>query len=417
VPNRLVASARFGRETSLGQRSQGGLTWSCIDSLTALSQAEQELREFLEREVDEPHVMHDPRIIAAFLERESGRSRPLLLALRREGRLVAVAPLFVQEGRFSFRISVWKIARLRARILKCFGDALPVARGSDPREAAAVVLEALAGLKERFDYLHLEEMTLPNPLFDAAAEGRAPGGFRAVPTYLREEKSHFHLLARSFEEYEQSVGSKKRSDMKRATRSYRDKDGSVLGRVERVSSAAEVAPFLEAVDAIFRKTWQARVNGYRPRNNEAERRFYDRLAELGLLRCYLLRDAALNAVAFVTGFQAFGTYLLEDVGHDLDAHDTNPGVALFYFMLQDVYRTQPPRMLDFGFGDNRYKAALATGARPARPIFLAGRGWHRLFMRAQLGLDALEEWARARIRGSALEVKLRAWLKRGTVKG
>ncbi len=393
------------------------LSIECIESTEGLGRVEAELIEFLEQHVEEPDVMHDPRVITAFIHRESGRSSLLCLLLRRDGRLIGFAPCFVYKGRFSLKVSVLKVLRLKARVLKCCGNRLAIAREEEPSAVVREVFAALRGKASRFDYILLEELILPNPLHEAFVDQASVGGFRALPVRDREEKAHFHLLHSSFEAYQSSVGSKRRNDMKRSTRAYRAADG-VRGRVDCVTRAEDVEAFLEAVDRVSQNTWQSRLNGYVPRNTAAEREYHVRIAELGRLRGYVLREEDGKPVAFVTGQQANGTLLLEDVGYDMDARDSHPGVSLLYFLLQNLYESETkPRMLDFGYGDNRYKAALATGSRAATALYLATPGWYWLLMRAQPVLDALDATIRERIKRAGLESKVRGWLKRGRAAG
>jgi hypothetical protein len=361
--------------------------------------------------------MHHPRFILSFLEREQGKSALSLLLLRSRGRLVALAPFYVRQAHWSLRFSVLRLVNLRARVLKCFGDQFAFARSVTPGEVVRAAFAELSKKAADFDYLSLEEVILPSPLVDAFPDGNPFSGFRLFPL-RREEKAHVHALFESFEAYEKSIGSKRRNDMRRNSRAYRNQDGTILGRLDRITSPEQVGTFLDDVNRIYHNAWQSRITGHGPRNRSAEQQFYRAMARAGWLRCYLLRNLDGEAVAFVTGFQYRDRLTLEDIGYDLAARDTHPGVAMMYFMLRDLYRgANKPSILDLGYGDSRYKAALATDSRRARAYAVVRRPLFRALMSAQHVADSVETRVRQRIHAAGWETRVRGWLKRGSAGG
>lgn len=390
------------------------LSVDIIDTLEGLERVSDEWVAFLEGRAASYFVFQDPRAFAAFIDKERGRASPLVAIVRDGPAIVAVAPFFVFAGDFKIALSVLRLAKLPARMLKLQNDRFVFDRGTARGEVVRAVMAALEAERARFDFVVLPELTLPNEIVETfEAAGDRLGAFSMMPSTVSPEKAYAHRLAESYEAYLSTIGAKRRKNMRRDTKLWRgDKGKPGKGKIHKITRPEQVPAFLDQVDAIFQNTWQAKTFGVYKRNEPAFIHYLQTFARMGWLRSYLLERADGTPIAFVLGYQGAGTLHYEDIGYDLRFAGDHPGVALSYMMMEELYADDPPRLVDFGYGDNRYKEALSNEVSEARSIYLVASPRWRATILARRGLDRVYGEARRLVQRAGLETKMRDLLKR-----
>ncbi len=389
-----------------------------IDSVATLARVERPWIDFLARRAGEHTIFHDPRLFRAFIEKERGRSQPLCVLISRDGELACVAPFFTFDGRFKITVSVLSLAELPVRMLKLVGDSMVFARGVPKAELVREALLSLSERKDQFAYIALPELMLPNPIHNVLMQhGGQLDGFTLAASSSRAEKGHAHRMLDGYEAYQASLGAKKRKNIRRDTKPWSGAKGK--GRMVRITRPDQVKAFLDGVEHIYPRTWQGKTFGYYRRSAPSEVRYLTAFAELGWLRCYLLELFDGTPVAFVIGYQgptgadgAGGRFHYEDIGYDLAFASDHPGVALSYMMMDDLYRERPPELVDFGYGDNRYKEALSNEHRQARSLYLVASPRWRATLAAQRGLDRVYLEAKRFAQRAGIEARVRDIIKR-----
>ncbi|MSP61009.1 MAG: GNAT family N-acetyltransferase [Myxococcales bacterium] len=335
---------------------------------------------------------------------------PCIVVARRGGRIRALAPFRLEATRFHLRFSVLRVGSLPMRALKLAGDRLIVARGEDVGACHAAIFAAIAASKIGFDLVALESVTVPGDLWDFFATPAGP--FRLIPAAARMQKVRQLRLDGTFDDYLAAMNAKTRMKFRRRTRKFR-KDFDEQVELRSVTRAEDVRPFLDAVDAIFPSTWQARVSGTRPRNGATDVASLEEIARRGWLRSYLLFCRA-RPVAFVLGYQYHGVYHHDETGYDqaLSAH--GPGTVLNQLLVEELFARDRPRLLDFGFGDNEYKRILGNVEHDACAAWLVADLRWRALIGLQRGINGVYDRVRSELVRRGLDARVRDLLKRRT---
>ncbi|MEM1032110.1 MAG: GNAT family N-acetyltransferase [Myxococcota bacterium] len=373
-----------------------------VDTIAGLERVEAEWLDLFRRS-DERYLPQDPRVLRAFFASEGGRSHPLVVMLRERGQLVCVAPFFTWRGGFRFSASLVTLAEVPARMLKLASERMVYARDADREGCCVAALTAVRDYRDRYDFMVLPELTLPSTIVDVLH--RAP--WTALEIRGKRDRAYRHDLGESHEAFLASLSRKRRKNIRRDTKSWRT---ATFRRIER---ADEVEGFLTAVAAISRHSWQGQNFGMWSEARHASYLGYlQAFAEGGWLRSYLLEDASGAPMAFIMGWQGYGTLHYEEIGFDGRHRDAAPGIAATHLMMEDVYAHRPPRTVDFGYGDNRYKEVVANVTLETQPLHLFDRRRWRVAFATQRKIDALAEHARRVAAERGLEDRLRDLLKR-----
>lgn len=273
------------------------------------------------------------------------------LTLRRDGRLVGLAPLFV----YTDPASGTRQVTLLGNGITDHLDILTVPELA--RENAAAVLEHLAAERESWDRCDLRDLPAASPL------ARAP-----LPAPLREEITEEEpcptlALPRSVEQLAGAIPAR----MLEKLRYYRrraEKEGEV--RFE-AAGPAEVEAAMETLMSLHRARWaargeagvlaDARVVGF---HREVARGF----AERGWLRLYLMRVGGRVAAAHY-GFLARGCACYYLGGFDPDLDHLSPGSLVLLHAVEEAVR-EGARVFDFLRGREPYKYAWSAEDRAQR---------------------------------------------------
>lgn len=375
-----------------------------IDSSEGLERVEEEWLDLFTRS-DEHYIHQDPRLLRAFFVSERGRSHPLVVLLRDGGRLVCIAPFFTWKGAFQFAASVVTLAKIPARMLKLTCERMVYDREVDKRRCTIEAMHAVKAYRDRYDYMVLPELTLPSNVLDVLDEVE----WTALELRGKRDSSYRHnLLFETHDEFLSSLSRKRRKNIRYDTRDWRDSPFT------RVTKEEQVDGFLDAVAAISEHSWQGKtLDSWTDRRHESYRGYLKAFANLGWLRCYLLENDAKEPMAFIMGFQGYGTLHYEEIGFDGRHRDSAPGIAATHLMMEDLYAENRPRTIDFGYGDNRYKEVIANEVLETRPLHLLDRRRWRAAFATQRGIDQLTEHARRLAAEHGVEDRLRDFLKRG----
>jgi hypothetical protein len=137
----------------------------------------------------------------------------------------------------------------------------------------------------------------------------------------------------------------------------------------------DVPGFLRKVDEVWDQSWKVRRLSKRIKTDAIACAYWQRVAAMGLLRAYTLEVEG-KPIAFRRGVQRDGTLYFDQSAYveALEAH--SPGTVLTSEVLSDVIANNPPRLVDFGYGDihhkkffcNRYTMSGALVIVPRRAL-------------------------------------------------
>jgi CelD/BcsL family acetyltransferase involved in cellulose biosynthesis len=219
------------------------------------------------------------------------------------------------------------------------------------------------------------------------------------------EKIYRIQMVPSYDEWLKSLPRKRRQNLSWQVRKF---NRSVEGPVTlwAVNSEENVCSYLDMLNRLYPVTWQAKNFGKWKRNRINEIEYFTSVAQTGSLRAYMLMDGN-RAVAFLIGFQYAGTYYYEEIGYDPDYSHLGPGNVLNTLFIEDLYKTETPMLLDFGFGENTYKKVLSNLEVDADRLSLVKDKKWLLLNLGQRILLLFYSWVREMIKGFRVE----RWLK------
>jgi hypothetical protein len=152
----------------------------------------------------------------------------------------------------------------------------------------------------------------------------------------------------------------------------RRKAGKLEHRLVRYTSPQEVPAFFEKAYQVSQTSWQTKRLGLRVGNDPQTCAVWSRVAALGGFRSYTL-DHDGRPVAFVLGTCYNGFYRYEEVAYDQAYAQYSPGTVLLFKLIEDLIGCDPPRVLDFGFGEAEYKRLFATAEVRTGQVLLVRR--------------------------------------------
>lgn len=368
-----------------------------------------EWREFLAHAAPAPVFYQDPDVIRLFLEQQGPAVQPRLIVLRCGGRVVGLAPCFVEKARYRMRLSVLTLFTLPFRRLKVFGDTLLTARGENEADLLERLLEALRSLRREVDVVYLETLRMEGPLW-SLLQREGSGQLRLMVSSPEPQVVREIRFGGSFDAYYASRPKKARNNYQWRLRKF-EREAPGPPELARVTDPEQVPEFLAELDHLFNRTWQARSFGRRRRDGAEDLRYFTGLAELGLLRSYVLRSAG-KPLAYVVGFQYGGRFHHEETGYDQDFAALAPGTILNYSLVRDLFEHRKPEVLDFGHGENTYKKVLGTDEYPVCSAYLVPRNRWRPVLQTQQALNAAYLGIRSALTRYGLDTAVRRAVKR-----
>lgn len=380
---------------------------STIRSREELTRFLPEWREFLASGVQGTHFHNDPVNVEFTLESQRNLA-PLFVVVRRQGRIVCLAPFYISRQRFKLQMSVLTLGSLPIRMLKLFGDRILYANDCPVRDCFDAVLAELRRQRRQFGLIFLYNVNSAEALGQYCAELSSRGGpFRPVLASAAVEKVHQVRIDSTHEAYMASLTPSTRQELRRKTRRLLNDN---CGQLVKVTRPEQVPEFLDQLDRVFRETWQAKTFGYQSRNTDQQRQHLERFAAHGWLRSYILLQNG-QPIAFELGYQYGGVYYGEECGFDPAKSSLGPGSVLLHLVIEDLFKEDRPRLLDFGLGDAVYKRSFANSEHEAASMHLASWNIWRCLLALQSGLNSLSAGVRALLVKSRLDGLVRRLLK------
>jgi hypothetical protein len=204
-----------------------------------------------------------------------------------------------------------------------------------------------------FDVIDVEEIFIDSPLYKAVTSLGGP-----VIAWRASRKNRLWWFIRmpgSFDEYIAWLRKSARERIVRHCRSFERKnpDFRVMQRPE------EVEFFLRDAEKISRLTYQWKF-GEGVHNDENTRQELMRLAENGILRCYIVYLRG-NPCAFGWGKLSYGKFSFRYTGYDPQYRKLSPGTALMMRMIRELIENTNCKVFDFRWGgEDGYKSRLGN---------------------------------------------------------
>jgi CelD/BcsL family acetyltransferase involved in cellulose biosynthesis len=135
------------------------------------------------------------------------------------------------------------------------------------------------------------------------------------------------------------------------------------------------------------------------------------LAEHNWLRSYMLLIND-SPVAFFVGCQYNKAFEALEIGYDAEFSSLGVGSALSYMVIEDLYDSNKPAYLDFGFGENKYKSLICNHKSPASEAYITRTNMWGILVKLQIILSKLEKMTRSFLIQFHIDNSIRKILKR-----
>jgi hypothetical protein len=400
---------------SQGKLNIGERQVQVADSLDDLNMLMEEWTKFYSS-TKQRILMHDPKNILFELKRHKERYSPHCVIVWHHGDIECIAPFFLDTTDFRLMFSTLTLLSMRARLLRLFGGNFLFGERTVNFDCIDAVFHVIEMMRENFDILHLECVVTSSPLWGYCCNVERMKRLRLQSFSWSDgfDKIYRLKMPSSHEEWLKSLPRKRRQTFSWQTRKFEERvEGPV--RLWSVRVEDDVRPFLDTLDTLFQTTWQAKTFGYWKRNNSGEIEYFANMARNGVLRSYFLMEGN-RPVAFLVGFQFDGTYHYEEIGYDPNYAHLGPGGVLNSLVMKELYATETPSLIDFGFGENTYKKVLSNIEVDADRLSIVGTKKWLILMQAQWVLLLFYRWARKLIKESRAERWLKKFLKTRTFK-
>jgi CelD/BcsL family acetyltransferase involved in cellulose biosynthesis len=321
--------------------------------------------------------------------------------------LAGVTSFMKRRWSWEGRLGYWRVARFPVQLVDLCGEELLAPDDPKAQEALLIAVDEAA----RPHLVFLESVRLHSPLWRllrSSVEIR-----RRFWVYLPNGITPRRIveLSGSFDDYLAKFSSRTRANFRNKIKKLERACGEL--RLWRVTRREELASFLDQVSLLSRRSWQGRRLGQLVGATDEDRERLALCADQGWLRSYLL-SAAEQPLSFAIGYQASGTYFYARPGYDPAFGHLRVGTVLLYKILEDLTGFDAARRLDFGYGDNEYKAIFANHTHEEANVYLVRRspymgvalatvkGLSGLAAGVRWGLDRLRlrEVVRRRLRGA-----------------
>lgn len=378
--------------------ASGARRVTIIRSTAELARLLPEWRAFANCRAHESRLFQDPDLVHVAASMDQGRTQLCVVVIREGGELTCVAPCYIEERTMTLRLSLFPVARWRARCLRAFGDRFVFDRAASLEERIeqiGLVFEALGAAPDlRFDLALFQNVAVPGPLWACVDSPARRGPLVPFVASRTCDRVHRLRLPADWDRYVSSMGRKTRNTLKRRdARLSAAFDHDVA--LTRVTEEAQVPWLLDTIADLYPRTWQGggAHRRFQRRRDPREPRWLAETARRGWLRAYVLSGRG-RPLAFVLGYQDRGVYYYEETGYDQAWAPLAPGTVLNWRLVADLFVWNKPDVVDFGFGDNQYKRVFGNEELLAGTLQLAQGSKACTIVAAQRALSAIEHGVR-----------------------
>lgn len=370
-----------------------------------------EIEFFLLNEAMGTFIQQNPYVLLAE-NRRNPKRKPWAVVIRKEDKIVAYAGGLIDNSPFPLSFSVFHVPGPRLRTLIFTGDTLVFSENCDKHRATHTFLSVLKEAMEYLDIIYLDQNQI-NPLVFDIIENRkkdTASCFSISRTSNKIEMISWHVLGKNYDDWLNSFNRKSKKRMSWELSRFKSRAPQPLA-VQRIIDECQVHRFMESVELIRADMWQTKTFGTSSIALHDNVLFFKTLARRKWLRSYLLTCAG-QPVAYELAVQYGDEVIFLERGYIQTLNKIGPGTFLTHFIIRDCYETDPPKKINFGYGENDFKKRLRNKTSDACCAYLTAPNSGRVLVRSQMALSMIELWISDVLVKMKLDQRVRRLLKR-----
>jgi len=224
------------------------------------------------------------------------------------------------------------------------------------------------------------------------------------------QKCHTHFLAETFEDF---LKSKSRSTRQKLSSSVRKTQKAFEGRLSLrcYRDVADVEDFYNKALSVWKNSWHGRVG----ESKLPDLKFLKLMADYGWLRSYILMDGEVP-LSYALTFQYKGVIVFHITAYDEKFAVHSPGTVMIYLYFEDMYKTDKPKAIDFGFGHSTYKDIFCNYSETQGDLWFAVTLFGSIVTNLTHVCDEAFAKSKALLKDTNVLNKVKSLLRNGKVK-
>ncbi|MCX6922468.1 MAG: GNAT family N-acetyltransferase [Verrucomicrobia bacterium] len=323
-----------------------------IHEAKAILQAQDVVHDWsnLLRTLDHVNGIYGSPLWLAHLADGGANKAGALLARDHRGSFAGIVPFCRRQSILRFDIAGRLLASKSLRILELLGSIPMLPENFEIHDEA---LRQIFSAWPECDAIYMDALPADSYFWQFLNDPCRKSDFFYVHVVSGPRPWHLINLAPSYDLYLKSMSSKARANLCREVKRFKEAASGTI-QMCRVTARDQVAWFLECAARIAAQSWQRRILGHSLRCDATTLNSFQNLADLGLLRSYLLQLGEAPC-SFVIGYQYQSVYHYVEIAFDEGYSQYSPGKVHLSLILEDLHQHAPPKTLNFGVGDAAYK--------------------------------------------------------------
>jgi hypothetical protein len=291
---------------------------------------------------------HPDITIESFTKNVMHSKKIIVLVVKKDSHIVAIAPFHLTESIFKFSLGLLKFGRFSQRKLTLIGNDLLYSTSGERENCVSALMNHLHK-NNLMDTFSIETIAEDSPLCSFLKSNAQWSVSHAATNNIVRQL----IMPESHDVYLSSMKRKVRYNIKRSVKQMHDAfDGNL--ELKEYRHENEVEELLLNVNKIFQKCWQSQVMGYYERGSLSQIENKKFQAKNSWLRCFVL-ECNNSPIAFVMGNQFNGYFEYDETGFDPAYSKHSPGTVMTYLLIESLFNENKPNLVNFGYGENVYK--------------------------------------------------------------
>lgn len=366
-----------------------GYCFEVLSSLHAFKGKASDIENFLLKEADEPMFHQNPFVLIAEHKRNPEK-KPWGLIVKKNDRILGIVMGLLSKQPLNLEFSVFRIPGPSLSTLILSDSNICFAQNHDKYQTTRFFLSVLRDLASQIDIVYLEQNKVNSLLFEYLDKTKNTSSeyFNIFRSSERSEIISWHVLQKNYNDWFGSYGRKTRKRMTWELNRFKKRAPQPVD-VERITSVNDVHRFMKAVETIRSDMWQTKTFGNAGSPLYKEVAFFKTFARRKWLRSYLLTCGG-QPISYELAVQYGDEVTFLERGYTQSLRKIGPGTFLTHEIIRDCYEYDPPKRINFGYGENEFKKRLRNETVDACCAFLTSPNVGRLLVKIQQALSMVE---------------------------